>query len=102
MKIKKGDNVIVISGAYKGKTGSVVKVLPELNKVLIDGINMKKVHEKKQKTGSKGQVIEKPAPLHASNVLIVDPKTKKPTRIRIEKKNGSRVRIARKSGSSLS
>ena len=68
MKIKKGDKVIVITGKDKGKSGPVVKAFPKLDMVLIDGVNMKKVHQKPRKQGEKGKVINRAMPVHVSNV----------------------------------
>ncbi len=98
MKIKKGDNVIVIAGKDKGKTGSIVAAYPKEDLVLIEGVNMKKRHQKARKGGSKGQIVEKAMPIHISNVMIMDPKKNKGTRISISKKDGKRVRIGQKSG----
>jgi len=99
MKIKKDDKVIVIAGKDKGKTGVVVKAMPKDHKVVVDGINIAKKHIKRQ-GGAKGEIVEKAMPIDVSNVALIDPKTKKPTRIRIERdKKGKRVRIAVKSGS---
>jgi len=71
MKIKKGDKVQVITGKDKGKTGPVVKALPQLDMVVVEGINMRKKHMKPKQQGKKGQVIEKAVPLHVSNVKKV-------------------------------
>jgi large subunit ribosomal protein L24 len=98
MKIKKDDNVIVISGKDKGKTGKVSKAFPAENKILISGVNVRKSHEKARKSGSKGQIVEKSMPIHVSNVMIVDPKTGKQTRIGKKEVNGKNVRFAKKSG----
>jgi large subunit ribosomal protein L24 len=68
MNIKKGDNVKVLVGKDKGKTGKVYKAFPKTNSVLIEGLNLKKRHQKSRKQGGKGQVIDLPAPIHASNV----------------------------------
>ncbi|MBX4189170.1 50S ribosomal protein L24 [Candidatus Parcubacteria bacterium] len=68
MHIKKGDNVIVTTGSGKGKTGKVLRALPKENKILVEGVNVKKVHERAKKTGEKGKIIEKSYPIHASNV----------------------------------
>lgn len=70
MKIKKGDKVQVITGKDKGKTGPVVKALPQLDMVLVEGINMRKKHMKPKQQGKKGQVIEKASPIHVSNVKL--------------------------------
>lgn len=72
MKIKKGDNVIVLAGKDKGKVGKVIRALPKEDLVLVEGVNVKKVHEKSKKGQGKGQIIEKNFPIHVSNVKIHD------------------------------
>ena len=101
MKLKKGDNVIVIAGKSKGKTGAIVRVMPKENAVLIDGLNMVKRHRRATSTSRAGQIVEKIMPIHASNVMLVDPKSEKATRVRIERKDGMRTRVAVKSGQTL-
>ena len=97
MKIKKGDKVIVITGKDRGKTGAVTRALPKTNQVLVEGVNMKKKHQK-PRSNRKGQIVEKALPIHVSNVMIVDSKTGKGTRIGIVRKDGGRIRVSRKSG----
>jgi large subunit ribosomal protein L24 len=70
MNVKKGDNVIVMTGADKGKSGKILRAFPKLNKVLVEGVNVKKVHERAKKSGEKGKIIEKNFPIHASNVTV--------------------------------
>jgi large subunit ribosomal protein L24 len=105
MKIKKGDTVIVIAGNDKGKQGEVVKVLPKENRVVVKGVNIRIRHKKEQQTagmrGTQGGKIEFEAPIHASNVMLVDPKTGKPTRVSYKIDGDSKVRIAQKSGNEL-
>ncbi|HEY4525417.1 MAG TPA: 50S ribosomal protein L24 [Candidatus Paceibacterota bacterium] len=102
MKLKKGDKVIVISGKSKGETGTIVRAMPAEGKVLIDGINLVKRHRRATAANRKGQIVDKPMPLEVSNVQLVDPKTGKPTRIRITRgKDGERVRVAVKSGQEI-
>ena len=72
MKIKKGDNVVVITGKDKGKTGSVERAFPKLSMVVVAGVNKHKKHERARKEGQKGQVVEKSFPLHVSNVRLAD------------------------------
>jgi len=98
MKIRKGDNVIVKVGADRGKTGKILHVYPSIGKVLIEGVNIKKKHQKSRRAGQKGQMIEKPSPVHHSNVMLVDPKKNVGTRIGISREGGKVIRIARKSG----
>jgi len=100
MKIKKGDKVIMIAGKDRGKTGTVVRALPSEDRVIIEGLNMVKRH-KRAARGGKGQIIEKPVSIHVSNVQVVDPKTGKGTRVKVDRSKGY-SRIAVKSGSSLS
>lgn len=101
MKIKKGDNVKVITGKDKGKIGNVLRAFPSLDLVLVEGMNKKKKHQRPTKGGQKGQIIEKEFPIHVSNVALIDPKTKKATRVGITKLKGKRVRITKKSGAVL-
>ena len=97
MRIKKGDKVVVIAGSEKGKEGTITKVLPKEEKVIIGGINMVKKHVKPNQAEPEGKITEKEAPIHISNVALVDPKTKKATKVRYEIKDGKKVRVAKKS-----
>ncbi len=97
MNLKVGDKVIVIAGSNKGKEGSIKKVLTKENRVIVEGVNIVKKHQKGngQETGG---ILEIEAPIHASNVMLVDPKTKKPTRIGHSiDKNNKKIRISKKS-----
>jgi len=98
-KIKKDDNVIILTGKDNGKTGKVLRIFKD-DRVLVEGINMKKKHARKDQTG-KGQVVEMAFPLHISNVAVVDPKTKKATRVSYKMIDTKKVRIAQKSGQEL-
>lgn len=98
MKIKKGDKVIVIAGKDKGTSGAVLRALPSIEKVVVEGVNVAKRHQKARHAGQTGQIIEKAMPVHISNVAIADPKTGKATRIGIQKEDGKYTRIAKKSG----
>ncbi len=98
MKIIKGDNVKVITGKDKGKTGKVLRALPSTLQLIVEGVHIRKKHQRAQKKGQKGQVIDKTHPIHVSNVMLIDPKTNKPTRLKIKMKDGKKVRIAIKSG----
>jgi large subunit ribosomal protein L24 len=97
MKIRKGDNVVVITGRDKGKSGSVLRVLPTENRVLVQGVNLAKRHTK-PRAGQQGGIVEKENPIHASNVALSDPKDNKPTRVGFKTVDGRKVRIARRSG----
>lgn len=101
MRIKKGDNVIVITGKDKGKTGKVVQALPSVLKVVVEGVNIKKKHTRPRKSGQKGQIIEVTAPIHVSNVQIADPKTGRPARVGMKIVGDKKVRISKKSGGEL-
>ena len=98
MKIKKGDQVIVITGRDKGKTGEVTKAMPKDSKVVVTGINLVKRHTKQTQENA-GGIISKELPIHVSNVALIDPKSGKATRVGIKvEKDGSKVRVAKKSG----
>ena len=101
MNLKKGDKVIVIAGRDKGKSGVIQKVIPELNRVVVEGINVRKKHQKPTQANPEGSIVEVYAPIDASNVMLVDPKTKKPTRIGHKEVKGKKVRYAKKSGTVL-
>lgn len=98
MKIKKDDKVIVITGKDKGKTGTVARVFPALGKVLVTGVNIAKVHVKARRSGEKGQIAEKNLPIQVSNVMLVDAKSGKGTRVSRKIVDGKKVRVAQKSG----
>lgn len=98
MLIKKGDKVIVITGADKGKTGIVQRAHPKLEKVVVEGVNIKKKHKKPTQSNPEGSILEIYAPIHVSNVALIDPKTKKATRVGIKEVKGKKVRYAKKSG----
>lgn len=101
MNFKTGDKVVVISGKDKGKEGKITHVLRKENRVVVEGINIVKKHVKGNGQTA-GSINEVEAPIHASNVMIVDPKTKKPTRIgHSVNKDGKKIRVAKKSNSSL-
>lgn len=102
MKIKAGDKVKVIAGKDKGLEGKVVQALPKKDRVIVEGVNMMKKHLKPSQANPNGGIETTEAPIHVSNVMIIDPKTKKPTRIGKDvDKKGNKVRIAKKSGSKL-
>ena len=97
-KIRKGDEVVVLSGKDKGRTGTVQKVLPKDGKIVVEGINVATRHIKPSQTNPQGGIDRSPAPMHISKVALADPKDGKPTRVRFEEKDGKKVRIAVKSG----
>lgn len=102
LRIKKNDKVIVITGKDKGKTGKVLRVYPEKSRVLVEKINLMKKAVRKTQQNPKGGIIDREVPIHISNVMLVDKRTNKPTRTRVEiLKDGSKVRVAKGSGEQL-
>lgn len=101
MKLKKGDKVIVIAGKEKGKEGTINKVLAKSNKVVVEGLNKVTKHLKPTKTGEEGKLKQEEAPIHASNVAIIDPKTKKRSRVGYKIEDDKKTRISKKSSSEL-
>lgn len=101
MRIKKGDQVIVITGRDKGKTGEVIKSMPKENKVIVQGINLVKRHTKPTQE-SAGGIVSKEAPIHVSNVALIDPKDGKATRVGFKVEDGKKVRVSKRSGEVIS
>ena len=104
MKIRTDDNVIVISGTDKGRTGKVIRTDPKRDRVYVEGVNMVKRHMRPTpgRPNAPVGVIEKEGPVHVSNVAIVDPKDNKPTRVGVRRdENGNRMRITQRSGAEL-
>ena len=98
MKIRKGDKVIVLTGRDKGQTGDVLKAIPSESRVIVRGVNMVKKHQAPTR-GNQGGIINKEAPIHVSNVALVDPETGKATRVAYKiLEDGTKVRVARQSG----
>ncbi|MGI5845847.1 MAG: 50S ribosomal protein L24 [Alphaproteobacteria bacterium] len=100
MKIKKGDEVIVISGKYKGVKGKVLEARPSESRVVVAGVNRRKWHIKPTQE-KPGHIEDREAPIHVSNVAILDPKTKKATRVGYKIEGDKKIRIAKKSGEKL-
>ena len=101
MKIKKNDNLMIIAGKDKGKTGAVSRVFPKKDLIIVSGLNLKKKHQRPRKSGEKGQIIDKAMPIHVSNAMVVDSDIKKPVRIGKKLVGERYVRISRKSGKEL-
>jgi large subunit ribosomal protein L24 len=107
MKIRRDDMVMVISGKDRGKTGRVTRVEPSKQRVYVDGLNMIKRHERPrqvagaQRAETVGGVIERPGPIHVSNVALLDPKDRRPTRVGVERVEGKAFRVARRSNSRI-
>ncbi len=102
MNFKVEDEVVVIAGSNKGKQGKIIKTLRKENRVVVEGVNIIKKHQKPNAMNQGGGIIEMEAPIHASNVMIIDPKTKKRTRIgHTTDKNGKKIRMTKKSNEKL-
>ncbi|WP_341787588.1 50S ribosomal protein L24 [Rickettsia endosymbiont of Cantharis rufa] len=98
LKVKKGDEVVVITGKHKGKKGKILKVFSEDSKVIVSGVNLVKKHTKPNQM-SEGGIITKELPIHISNIAHIDPKTGSPTKVAFKfLEDGSKVRLAKKSG----
>ncbi len=101
-RIKKGDQVIVVAGAHKGTVGVVSRVMPEADKLVVEGVNRVKRHTRPTAQKPEGAIVPKDMPVHRSNVMLVDPKTGKGTRVRMQRNDdGTKVRVAVKSGTVL-
>ena len=92
---------MVIAGKDKGKNGTIVRVLRDENKVVLEGVNVAKKHRARSGNARAGQIVDRAMPIHVSNVMLMDPKDGKGTRIRFERKDGVRLRIAVKSGTQI-
>lgn len=101
MKIKTGDLVVVISGQYKGAKGKVIKAFPKTEQVIVEGVNARKKHVKPNQANTQGQIKDINAPIHVSNVALVDPKTDKRTKVGYKLQDGKKVRFAKASGTIL-
>jgi large subunit ribosomal protein L24 len=97
MHVKKGDKVKVISGKDKGKVGVVLEAYPKKERVLVEGVNMIKKHAKPSQDAPQGGIVTKEAPIHVSNVMLLDPKDGVPTRVGFKVVDGKKVRFAKKS-----
>ena len=100
-KIKKGDSVVVRSGKDKGRTGTVLQVLPKEDKIVVAGVNIAARHRKPTQANPQGGIDRTPAAMHICKVALADPKSGKPTRVRFETKDGKKVRVAVKSGETI-
>lgn len=101
MTVKKGDNVVVIAGKDKGKSGKVTEVSPKSNRVLVDGVNIVTKHQKARRQDEKSQIVKKNAPIDASNVMVVCPSCGKATRVAHKVVDGKKVRVCKKCSASL-
>jgi large subunit ribosomal protein L24 len=101
MHVKKGDKVVVISGKDKGKQGTILEAYPKKDRVLVEGVNIVKKHSKPSQVNPQGGIISREAAIHVSNVMPLDPKSGKPTRVGYKIENGKKVRVAKISGETL-
>jgi large subunit ribosomal protein L24 len=107
IRIRRDDQVKVISGKDSGKTGRVLRVDREKGRVFVEGMNIQKRHQRPrtlrdvQRGGEAGGIIEREGPIHISNVMLLDPKTQEPTRVGVSRESGQRMRIGRKSGEAI-
>jgi large subunit ribosomal protein L24 len=98
LRVRKGDTVAVVAGNDRGKRGRVLRVLPEQNRVIVEGVNLVFKHLRRSQTNPQGGRVRREAPIHASNVMPIDPETNRPTRVSRKVEGGKRVRVARRSG----
>ncbi|KAB2815773.1 MAG: 50S ribosomal protein L24 [Bacteroidetes bacterium] len=96
--IKKGDNVTVIAGNSKGETGRVIRMIPKQNRAVVEGVNMVSKHQKPSASNPQGGIVKMEAPIHISNLMLIDPKENVPTRVGRRVEDGKIVRYAKKSG----
>ena len=101
MFVKKGDKVKIITGKDKGKEGVVLTAFPKNDRVIVEGVNMVKKHQKPSATAPQGGIVEQEASIHVSNVMVVDPSTNEPTRVGYKVVDGKKVRVSKKTGEVL-
>lgn len=101
LKIKKNDMVKILSGKDRGKSGRVLGVMPQKNRVVVEGANMRKRHRRARKQGEKGQIIQVPSPLYVSSVMLICPSCSKPQRTKTVMEDGKKMRMCRKCGAKI-
>lgn len=101
LKIKSGDTVIVTAGDNKGSEGKVLRVFPDKNRAIVEGVNMVSKHEKPSANNPQGGIVQKEAPIHISNLSLIDPKSGKPTRVGYKIENGKKIRFSKKSNQAI-
>ncbi len=101
-KIKRGDTVVVIAGKDKGKRGAVRRVVNKFDRVVVEGVNIVKKHQRARRQGQNSEIVEREAPLHISNVMLVDPNNNEPTRVTFRRReDGTMVRVGKRSGEDI-
>lgn len=98
MHVKTGDKVKVLTGKDKGKVGVITKAFPKKDRVIVEGVNIVKKHQKPSQLNPNGGIIEKEAAIHVSNVMLIDPNTNEPTRVGYKVIDGKKVRVSKKTG----
>ncbi|MFQ6049944.1 MAG: 50S ribosomal protein L24 [Candidatus Paceibacterales bacterium] len=101
MKIHKGDTVLIISGKYRGKKSKILRVFPKERRILVEGVNLVKKHQKPKRTGEKGQIVEMPSPIDVSNAKLICSKCGKATRAGYKMVEGKKYRICKKCGKEI-
>ena len=101
MFVKKGDKVKVITGKDKNKEGIVLETMPKKDKVLVEGVNIMKKHQKPSQTAPQGGIVEMEAPIHVSNVMVIDPSNGEATKVAFKEVDGKKVRVSKKTGEVL-
>lgn len=101
VKVKKNDTVLIISGKDRGKKGKVINVFPKESRIVVEGINLRKKHTQRRREGEKGQIVEIAAPLNISNVKLICPKCKKPTRVGYKVVEKNKFRVCKKCGQEI-
>lgn len=101
LKIKSGDTVVVTTGENKGSEGKVLKVFLDKNKAIVEGVNMVSKHEKPSAKNPQGGIVQKEAPIHISNLSLIDPKSGRPTRVGYKIENGKKVRYSKQSNQAI-
>ena len=101
LKIKSGDTVVVKTGDHKGSEGRVMTVFSDKNKAIVEGVNMVSKHEKPTANNPQGGIVEKEAPIHISNLSLIDPKSGEPTRVGYKMEDGKKIRFSKKSNQAI-
>ena len=101
MKIRKGDQVLILKGKDRGKKGKVLRGFPKETKVLVEGVNIKKVHKRPKKEGEKGQVVEVPSPINVSKIKLICPKCGAPAKVGYKSSGKEKLRVCKKCGGEI-